>query len=145
MEKLSIDEVIAHCNRHTERMEKMSSRERLEETPIGNSERMKQYWEHRQVAKWLEELKVYKDAEEQGLLLRLPISEDTPVYSIEYCCGKNKENTSGMCFRGFCEDCNEKSYYIREGKAKQCNISEINKTVFLTSAEAERELAEKVS
>lgn len=46
-----------------------------------------------------EKLKDYEDAEEQGLLLRLPISEDAPVYSIEYCCGKNKSNRSGMCFR----------------------------------------------
>lgn len=37
-----------------------------------------------------EKLKDYEDAEEQGLLLRLPISEDAPVYSIEYCCGKTK-------------------------------------------------------
>lgn len=42
-----------------------------------------------------------EQAEEQGLLLRLPISEDTPVYSIEYCFGKSKSNRSGMCFRGF--------------------------------------------
>lgn len=49
-----------------------------------------------------EKLKDYEDAEEQGLLLRLPISEDAPVYSIEYCCGKNKSNRSGMCFIGFC-------------------------------------------
>ena len=37
-----------------------------------------------------EKLKYYEDAEEQGLLLRLPISEDAPVYSIEYCCGAGK-------------------------------------------------------
>lgn len=72
MERLSIDEVIEHCKRHTERMESHSGRSQLEETPIGNSNIMKQYWEHRQVAEWLEQLKNYKDAEEQGLLLRLP-------------------------------------------------------------------------
>ena len=60
MERLTIDEVIGHCERHTEKMESMSSREQLEETPIGNSDRMKQYWEHRQVAEWLEELKQYR-------------------------------------------------------------------------------------
>lgn len=74
-----------------------------------------------------EKLKYYEDAEEQGLLLRLPISEDTPVYSIEYCCGNNKSNRSGMCFRGFCENCSDKAYYIRESVAKHCNICEINK------------------
>lgn len=89
-----------------------------------------------------DKLAVYEDAEEQGLLLRLPISEDTPVYSIEYCCGKNKSNRSGMCFRGFCENCSDKSYYIRESVAKHCSICEINKSVFFTHEEAEAKLAE---
>ena len=83
-----------------------------------------------------------EDAEEQGLLLRLPISEDTPVYSIEYCCGKNKSNRSGMCVRGFCENCSDKAYYIRESIAKHCSICEINKSVFFTHEEAEVKLKE---
>ena len=83
-----------------------------------------------------------EQAEEQGLLLRLPISEDTPVYSIEYCCGKNKSNRSGMCFRGFCENCSDKAYYIRESVAKHCSICEINRSVFLTREEAEAKLKE---
>ena len=87
-------------------------------------------------------LKDYEDAEEQGLLLRLPISEDAPVYSIEYCCGKNKSNRSGMCFIGFCENCSDKAYYIRESIAKHCSICEINKSVFFTHEEAEAKLKE---
>lgn len=90
----------------------------------------------------LEALGKYEDAEEQGLLLRLPISEDTPVYSIEYCCGNNKSNRSGMCFRGFCENCSDKAYYIRESVAKHCSICEINKSVFFTHEEAEAKLKE---
>jgi hypothetical protein len=89
-----------------------------------------------------EKLKYYEDAEEHGLLLRLPISEDAPVYSIEYCCGKNKSNRSGMCFRGFCENCSDKAYYIRESVAKHCSICEINKSVFFTHEEAEAKLKE---
>lgn len=87
-------------------------------------------------------LKDYEDAEEHGLLLRLPISEDAPVYSIEYCCGKNKSNRSGMCVRGFCENCSDKAYYIRESVAKHCSICEINKSVFFTREEAEAKLKE---
>ena len=90
----------------------------------------------------VDKLSAYEDAEEQGLLLRLPISEDAPVYSIEYCCGKNKSNRSGMCFRGFCENCSDKAYYIRESVAKHCSICEINKSVFFTSEEAEAKLKE---
>lgn len=89
-----------------------------------------------------EKLKYYEDAEEHGLLLRLPISEDAPVYSIEYCCGKNKSNRSGMCFRGFCENCSDKAYYIRESVAKHCSICEINKSVFFTREKAEAKLKE---
>ena len=84
-----------------------------------------------------EKLKYYEDAEE-----RLPISEDAPVYSIEYCCGKNKSNRSGMCVRGFCENCSDKAYYIRESVAKHCSICEINKSVFFTREEAEAKLKE---
>lgn len=90
----------------------------------------------------MEKLAAYEDAEEKGLLLRLPISEDTPVYSIEYCCGKNKNNRSGMCFRGFCENCSDKAYCIRDSVAKHCSICEINKSVFFTREEAEAKLAE---
>lgn len=89
-----------------------------------------------------EKLAAYEDAEEQEEILRLPISEDTPVYSIEYCCGNNKSNRSGMCFRGFCENCNDRAYYIRESVAKHCSICEINRSVFLTREEAEAKLKE---
>lgn len=98
--------------------------------------------EIKKILKLAEKLKDYEDAEEQGLLLRLPISEDAPVYSIEYCCGKNKSNRSGMCFRGFCENCSDKAYYIRESVAKHCSICEINKSVFFTREEAEAKLKE---
>lgn len=87
-------------------------------------------------------LAAYEQAEEQGLLLRLPISEDTPVYSIEYYCGKNLSNRSGICFRGSCENCSDKAYYIRESVAKHCSICEINKSVFFTREEAEAKLKE---
>ena len=90
----------------------------------------------------IDKLAAYEQAEEQGLLLRLPISEDTPVYSIEYCCRKNKSNQSGMCFRGFCKNCSDKSYYIHESVAKNCSICEINKSVFFTHEEAIAKLAE---
>lgn len=59
MERLSMDEIIKHCKRHTEREEKQSSMEELE---TGSMEPvfMKEYWEHRQVAEWLAELKEYR-------------------------------------------------------------------------------------
>lgn len=60
MERLSMDEVIAHCKRHTDRAEGIHSKELLE---TGSMEPffMKEYWEHRQVAEWLAELKEYRN------------------------------------------------------------------------------------
>ena len=57
--RLSIDEVIGHCQRHTDRAELLNSKEALEN---GDMEPffMKEYWEHRQVAEWLAELKEYR-------------------------------------------------------------------------------------
>lgn len=89
-----------------------------------------------------DKLAAYEDAEEQGMILFLPISRDTPVYSIEYCCGRNKNNQIGMCVRGFCKDCNDKAYFIRESTAEYCSICEIQKSVFFTREEAEAKLKE---
>lgn len=80
MERLTINEVIEHCNRQTERMENNFGRSQLEEKPMmGNLNIMKHYWEHRQVAKWLKELKEYRDLEEQGRLIKLPISVENVI------------------------------------------------------------------
>ena len=122
MDRLTIDEIIGHCSRKARMYEKTCDIKYLETSAMSNS--IKEYWEHKQVAGYLKKLKDYEDSEEHGLLLRLPISEDAPVYSIEYCCGKNKSNRSGMCFRGFCENCSDKAYYIRESVAKVISMRE---------------------
>ena len=84
MERLSIDEVIAHCNRKVDFWEKVFTRENLENSDFNDiHNRDKEYWEHRQVSEWLEELKSYRDAEEQGLLLRLPCRPNEIVYVAE--------------------------------------------------------------
>lgn len=119
MERLSIDEVIEHCKRHTERMESHSGRSQLEETPIGNSNIMKQYWEHRQVAEWLEQLKTYKDLEDQGLLLRLPCKIGDTVYRIYH----------------------YPSDYISQEKFYLSLLEMMGKKVFLTKEEADAALA----
>ena len=85
----------------------------------------------------LNKLAEYEDAEEQGKFLKIPIDENTPVYSIEYCCGENPDYKVGMCHRSFCKDCNKKSYYIKNGIAKQCTLSEIGKSVFFTQEQAD--------
>lgn len=90
----------------------------------------------------MEKLAAYEDGEEQGMILLLPISKDTPVYSIEYCCRRDKNNQIGMCVRGFCKDCDDKAYFIRESTAEYCNICEIQESVFFTREAAEAKLKE---
>lgn len=63
MGRLTIDEVIAHCERTTKNTELI-----MQKIPADN----KYYWEHKQTAEWLRELKRYKDLEEAGRLVELP-------------------------------------------------------------------------
>ena len=155
MERLSIDEVIAHCKRHTERMESHSGRSQLEETPIGNSNIMKQYWEHRQVAEWLEQLKAYKDAEEQGLIKILPVAIGSDVYFIP-----SKTNYKLNVFNGYEQNnrvyhqnvanivFNKRGWYLELDKNLEHGIDHIlvdkfyKETWFTDESEAEKALAE---
>ena len=93
-ERLTIDEIIGHCERHTERFETYSSRMQLEETPVGDSNYMKEYWEHRQVAEYLKELKQYRELgpvaelEEDALMVRadrILLDEYMKLGSVEEC------------------------------------------------------------
>ena len=76
MERLTIDEVIEHCNKTCDMTEKIANvrGHKLE------SVESKQFWEHYQVRAWLKELKQYKNLEEQGLLLLLPVKAGDTVY-----------------------------------------------------------------
>lgn len=79
MEKLTIDEIIGHCERKTEQYERFYKREYLETMPLTSSA-IKEYWEHRQVAEYLRKLKDYEDLEEQGKLVKLPVENDATVH-----------------------------------------------------------------
>lgn len=72
----------------------------------------------------------YEEAEEQGLLLRLPIAEDTESYMI----------VEAYSF-GEVGDKAEAWYSIHEVKFNRTMIEEWGKTVFPTKAEAEQALA----
>ena len=126
MERLTIDEVIEHCNRQTERMENNFGRSQLEEKPMmGNLNIMKHYWEHRQVAKWLKELKEYRDLEEQGRLIVLPCKIGDTIYI-----------TGSRYRRGRIES------WINTGKFRISDMEELGKHIFLTKEEAEKALEE---
>lgn len=63
MERLTIDEIIGHCERKTEQYERLLGKEWFETTPLTTSV-AKEYWEHKQVAEYLKKLKEYQQLEE---------------------------------------------------------------------------------
>lgn len=65
MERLTIDEIIGHCERKTEQYERLLGKERLETTPLTSSV-IKEYWEHKQVAEYLKQLKKYRQLKEEA-------------------------------------------------------------------------------
>lgn len=84
---------------------------------------------YEQVAEWLEELKAFKDAEEQGLLVRLPCKVGDMVYKLWYYDGKPYKIQQHV-IRTLSELCG-----IMEAK-------KLGKSVFLTREEAEKKLEE---
>ena len=80
MERLTIDEIIEHCDRKTGMYEKTCDVKYLETAVMGN--RIKEYWEHKQVSEYLRKLKDYEDAEEQGRLVKLPCKVGDTVWQI---------------------------------------------------------------
>lgn len=82
MERLTIDEIIEHCDRKTEMYEKTCDVKYLETTVMNNP--IKGYWEHKQVAEYLRKLKAYENLEEQGRLVKLPCKVGDTVYAIGF-------------------------------------------------------------
>jgi hypothetical protein len=122
MEKLTIDEIIGHCERKTEQYERFYKREYLETMPLTSSA-IKEYWEHRQVAEYLRKLKDYEDLEEQGRLVKLPCKVGDDIYYI-----------LGIP--------NEMPCTIDKCVFELSDINKIGKTLFLTKSEAEAKLKE---
>ena len=149
MERLTIDEVIEHCNKTCDMTEKIA-KARGHELEIIESN---QFWEHYQVRAWLKELKQYKNLEEQGLLLSLPFKVGDIVWDNDF--GKPCTYTiTGFSF-GTCESYidepiseEEVVYYCSNSTGSIIGgfaVSELGKTVFLTQAEAEQKLKEMES
>ena len=121
MERLTIDEIIEHCDRKTEMYEKVCDIEYLEKTTMNNP--IKEYWEHKQVAEYLRKLKEYEDLEEQGRLVKLPCKVGDSIYSVI-------EDGLTIIELKFSLD-----FYVRRK-------NDIGKTVFLTKSAAEAKLKE---
>ena len=100
----------------------------------------------------VEKLAEYEDAEEQGLLFRLPVAEGSTVFVIDYYfeCKHNFECPLSLFDKYKCEEdiqCEHtyKEYRVKEVKFNYHMIDKIGKTVFLTKEEADQKLAEMQS
>lgn len=149
MERLTLEEAIKYIKEVVQKNRKNKVRNTIfiPNSFISSTDCAEKY---EQVANWLEELKSYKEAEEQGLLVRLPNDLSKKVYRITYEyteCSKFGETVID-CENYNCScDCDsEKKFYIVESNLRFmlfCNYyDELGKTVFLTREEAEKELEE---
>ena len=152
MERLTLDEAIKHAKEVADMnyndAEKFDSNDSVENYMKANC--MKCAEQHEKLAELLEELKSYKEAEEQGLLVKLPDDLFKKVYRITYEyteCSKFGETVID-CENYNCNcDCDsEKKFYIVENNLQFmlfCNYyNELDKTVFLTREEAVKKLEE---
>lgn len=105
--------------------------------------------EHRQLAEWLEKLKEYEDAEEQGLLVRLPCKLGDTVYFFsdvleEVCEAKviKVEQNYYTPSRMFWFTIEYFSKLIGTQVLHKPISEVLNNTVFLTREEAEQALKE---
>ena len=84
MERLTLDEAIKHAKEVADMnyndAEKFDSNDSVENYMKANC--MKCAEEHEQLVEWLEELKSYKELEEQGLIVRLPCKVGTEVFAL---------------------------------------------------------------
>ena len=146
MDRLKIDEIIEHCERKTATYEKLNEIKTLENADL-SATFIREYWEHRQVAGYLKELKELKGLEESGKLLKIPCAVGDTVYRIiagiiEPCTvkvifltGDRDENGNQQYMMGL--------HYNREDClfiSGEAHSSYIGKTIFLTREEAENEL-----
>lgn len=128
MERLTLENAINRSRKLAERHRWNSENTKLETSDENANEVYKntciQYAnQEEQYAEWLEELKSYKDAEEQGLIVRLPCKVGAEVY---YILGIPNKTPCTI----------DKCVFELSG------IHEIGKSLFLTREEAEKKLVE---
>ena len=167
MERLTLEEAIVHAKEVADMnytdAEKFDSNDSVENYMKANC--MKCAEQHEKLAEWLEELKSYKEAEKQGLLVRLPCKE---AYSasgdIVYLIFEEEIVECIHCGLGICPvsgegfiplATNEHIFPYRNPDPEHdldptdwctnltdVNMNEIGKTVFFTREEAEKKLEE---
>ena len=143
MERLTIDEAIMHA-KEVARERKNHATYTFPSLKTYYDECEKSAEEHEQLAKWLEELKHYKDLEEQGRLIELPCVVGATVYMPNEKFPAEIEGIRITPQGTFVEYVQyDKGYEETEvWDEGSFRIEDIGKTVFLTSEEAEAKLKE---
>lgn len=134
MERLTLEEAIVHAKEVAEKNYRGADFESIDYIDDDiKTNCIKCAEEHMQLAEWLEELKFYKEAEEQGLLVRLPCPVGTTVWDI---CGMDiRENV--VC--GI--ECGKNGKQFLWANHDEW-LGELNDLVFLTREAAEKKLEE---
>ena len=151
MERLTLNEAIKHAKEVADMnyndAEKFDSNDSVENYMKANC--MKCAEQHEKLAEWLEELKSYKEAEEQGLLVRLPDDLNRILYQVNYrwkCTEYGEENNKCEIYDCKCECDIRKEYYIVEVDFQYIPIKSyyncLGEFLFLTREEAEKKLEE---
>ena len=152
MNRLTLDEAIKHAKEVADMnyndAEKFDSNDSVENYMKANC--MECAEQHEKLAEWLEELKSYKEAEEQGLLVRLPDDLNKVLYQVNYrwteCTEYGEENNKCEIYDCKCECDSRKEYYIAEVGLQYIQIvnyyDRLGKFLFSTREEAEKKLEE---
>lgn len=151
MNRLTLDEAIKHAKEVADMnyndAEKFDSNDSVENYMKANC--MECAEQHEKLAEWLEELKSYKEAEEQGLLVRLPDDLNRILYQVNYrwkCTEYGEENNKCEIYDCKCECDIRKEYYIAEVDLQYILIKSyyncLGEFLFLTREEAEKKLEE---
>lgn len=95
--------------------------------------------EHEQLAEWLEELKGYKQLEEQGKLLKLPAGIGDEIFFIWMDCTKDYKEEYCRDHEGSCENFHHRIPEIVSRDFRMEDILYLNK-IYATRKEAEAAL-----
>lgn len=138
MERLTLEEAIKYIKEVVRKNRKNKEKNTIviPSSFISSADCAEKY---EQVAKWLKELKSYKEAEEQGLLVRLPCKVGDDLYCIVN--GEVKKLKVHSFGVPDFEITDIEFKYVDGFKIVRF-VGEVGKTVFLTREEAEKMLKE---
>lgn len=150
MGEMTLEDAIAHVKEVTEKSYRGADFESIDSVDDDiKANCVKCAEEHNQLVEWLEELKSYKDLEEQGLLVRLPDDLNRTLYQVNYrwiCTEYGEENNKCEIYDCKCECDIRKEYYIAEVDLQYIPIKSyyncLGEFLFLTREEAEKKLEE---